>query len=71
MRAVEILIQNDTGSKGIAIVSPGAVATLYLCHLKGCQISKKEGPPGANGGNYYCFEAKSKALVHGWKQIDE
>jgi broad specificity phosphatase PhoE len=70
VKAVDNLVEKDKSSRNIAIVSHGAVATLYLCHLKGCQISEKEEQPGASGGNYYCFEAKSKSLVHSWQQID-
>ncbi|MBE7555309.1 MAG: histidine phosphatase family protein [Anaerolineales bacterium] len=70
VKALDSLVEKDKGSLNIALVSHGAVATLYLCHLKGRQISEKEGQPGASGGNYYCFEAKSKSLLHGWQQID-
>lgn len=68
---VEGLFEKDSGSKNIALVSHGAVGVLYLCRLKQCPISAAEGPAGANGGSYYCFEATSKALVHGWQLIDE
>lgn len=71
IEAVEGLIETDSGSKHIAIVSHGAVGVLYLCRLKQCPISATEGPAGANGGSYYCFEATSKSLVHGWQLIDE
>ena len=70
VKAVDHLVEKDKDRRNIAIVSHGAVATLYLCHLKECKISGKEEQPGANGGSYYCFEAKSKSLVHGWQQID-
>lgn len=70
IQAVDSLVEQDKGSLNIALVSHGAVAALYLCHLKGHQISEKEEQPGVSGGNYYCFEAKSKSLVHGWQQID-
>jgi broad specificity phosphatase PhoE len=68
--AVEKVIEGANGRGNIAIVSHGTVGTLYLCHLKGCPISLEEMQPGASGGNYYCFEAQSKALVHGWRSID-
>ena len=64
VKAVKQVATNDKGSGDIAIVSHGAVATLLLCHLKGCQISLKEGPSGANGGSYYCFDVQSKSLIH-------
>jgi broad specificity phosphatase PhoE len=71
VQAVEEVVANDKGDGDIVIVSHGGVGVLYLCHLKGCPISLKEGPPGANGGSYYCFDAQSKSLIHDWKQIDE
>ena len=70
VKAVEKIVENDKGDGAIVIVSHGAVATLFLCHLKGCQISEQEGPPGANGGSYYCFDPQSGSLVHNWKLID-
>lgn len=71
VKAVENIVANDKGNGDIVIVSHGAVGTLFLCHLKGCQISRKEGPSGVNGGSYYCFDAQSRSLIHDWKQIDE
>ena len=70
VQAVERIVEGDGGRGNIAIVSHGAVATLYLCHLQHCPISRTQIPPGRNGGNYYCFERQSKALVHGWRLID-
>ena len=70
VQAVERIVEGDPGRGNIAIVSHGAVATLYLCHLQHCPISRTQIPPGRNGGNYYCFERQSKALVHGWRLID-
>ena len=69
--AVERVIDSDKGKGTIAIVSYGGVGILYLCQLKGCPISWGERQSGGgNRGNYYCFEAQSKALLHGWKPID-
>ena len=68
--AVEEVIEGDKGKGNIAIVSHGGVGTLHLCQLKGCPISWEERQPGGSGGNYYCFEAQSKTLVHGWRSID-
>lgn len=68
--AVERVIDGDKGKGAIAIVSHGGVGTLYLCQLKGCPISWGERQSVGSGGNYYCFEAQSKALLHGWKPID-
>jgi broad specificity phosphatase PhoE len=70
VKTVEGIIEGDTGRGNIAIVSHGGVGTLHLCHVKGRPISWRERQPGGSGGNYYCFEAQSKILVHGWKPID-
>jgi broad specificity phosphatase PhoE len=70
VKAVEGVIAGDMGEGHLAIVSHGGVGTFHLCHLKGRPISWEERQPGGNGGNYYCFEAESKALVHGWRPID-
>jgi broad specificity phosphatase PhoE len=68
--AVDAIVENDDSAGDIAIVSHGGVGTLYLCHLKGCPISQDEGQPGTSGGCYYCFEARSKALLYDWRTID-
>lgn len=70
VRAIETIIENDKSDRDIAIVSHGGVGALYLCHLKSCQISIREEQPSTNGGNYYCFDAQSRSLLHGWKPID-
>jgi len=70
VRAVERLTEDDKGEGNIAIVSHGGVGTLYLCHLKSHPIGWEERQPGGSGGYYYCFEAQSKALRHGWQPID-
>lgn len=68
--AVEGILARDRGRGDLAIVAHGGVGTLYLCHLKGVEISASEGQPGTSGGNYFCFEARSRTLVHGWRAID-
>lgn len=56
--------------RALAIVAHGAVGTFYLCHLKGVPISMAEAQPGRDGGHYYCFEAASRRLIHGWTRIE-
>ena len=68
--AVETVIRNDKCTQDMAIVSHGLVGTLYLCHLKGVQISQQERQPGKNGGHFYCFDTQSRLLLHGWKSIE-
>lgn len=70
VEAVERVIERDRGRGSLAIVSHGAVGTFHLCHLRGCPIRWEERQPSGHGGNYYCFEAQSKALLHGWRPID-
>ena len=68
---LESAVGADWGHGNMSLVSHGAVATLYLCHLKGRLIAKKEGPPGRNGSAYYCFEVETRTLVQDWKLVDE
>lgn len=70
VEAVESVIEAQSGKGHLAIVSHGGVGTFLLCHLKGCRISWEERQPGRTGGNTFCFDAASKALVHGWRPID-
>jgi broad specificity phosphatase PhoE len=67
----EFALRNSvsTGTGDIAIIAHGAVGTFLLCHLKGVPISMSEAQPGRDGGYYYCFEAETKQLVHGWTRI--
>jgi broad specificity phosphatase PhoE len=69
--AVERILAEHRGPGDIAIVAHGGVGALLLCNLKGVGISARESQPGANGGNYYCFEAESWSLVQDWRTIGE
>jgi broad specificity phosphatase PhoE len=71
VEAVAGVLAGEEGEGDVAIVSHGAVATFYLCHLKGCPIRWEEKQPGRKGGQYYCFDAEIGTLVHGWRRIDE
>lgn len=70
VKAVDAVIEGNEGRGDIAIVSHGGVGALYLCHLKELPIRWEERQPGRTGGGYYCFEARSRRLVHGWRPID-
>lgn len=70
IRAVETVITLHRTPGDIAIIAHGAVGTFYLCHLKGVAISMDEAQPGRDGGYYYCFDAQSKHLLHGWMRIE-
>lgn len=70
VNTVEGIVERDANAGDIAIVAHGGVATLYLCHLKGCPIDDKEGQPGSHGGNFFAFDARSRSLLRGWTPID-
>jgi broad specificity phosphatase PhoE len=75
IRAAEAIVRGviarEPGSGGdVAIVAHGAVGTFYLCYLKGAPISMAEAQPGRDGGHYYCFDAHTKELRHGWVRIE-
>ena len=60
----------DAPASPIAIVAHGGVGTLLLCHLLGEPISRARDQPGSDGGNYFHFEARGFAVVHGWQSIE-
>lgn len=68
--AVEAVLDRDPHGPDLAIITHGGVAALYLCYLKGVEISRSEEAPYPGGGGFFCFDAGSKVLVHGWKAID-
>lgn len=70
VQAMEWVIAQGRGPGDVAVVAHGGVATFYLCHLKGLPIRWEERQPGSGGGNYYCFDAEARVLVHGWRPID-
>jgi len=70
VRAVMAIIAQDASSGSIAIVAHGGVGTLLLCVLAGYAIDRRYEQPGQGGGNYYAFDAHSRALRHGWRPID-
>jgi broad specificity phosphatase PhoE len=66
----EFALRNSVSNSDVAIVAHGAVGTFYLCYLKGVPISMAEAQPGRDGGYYYCFDAATRRLVHGWTRIE-
>lgn len=54
----------------VAIVSHGGVGALLLCHLMGAPISRAKDQPGGGGGNVFAFNARTRALLHGWRPIE-
>ena len=71
VKTVQTIVEHDSTTGAIAIVTHGAVATFLLCHLQDFPIAPKYDQPPTSGGNYFCFEATSKQLEHGWRRIDE
>ncbi|MGK7870138.1 histidine phosphatase family protein [Falsiroseomonas sp. E2-1-a20] len=68
--AVEaVLAQAPPGH--VAIVAHGGVGALLLCHLKRVPISRAEDQPGEGGGNLFTFDRASRALLHGWRRIED
>jgi broad specificity phosphatase PhoE len=65
-----VLTGTRTG-KDIALVSHGGVGALLLCQLKTRPISRAEDQPAGGGGNYFCFDATTRSLRHGWRPIEE
>ncbi|MGB1310793.1 MAG: histidine phosphatase family protein, partial [Leucothrix sp.] len=56
VNAVTKLIDEDQSDGAIAIVSHGAVGTLFMCHLANYSIDRRYDQPGGGGGNYFAFE---------------
>ena len=69
--AIEQVIARAPGQGDIAIVSHGGVGALLLCHLKGVPISRIEDQPGDGGGNVFSFEGTPRAVLSGWRRIEE
>jgi broad specificity phosphatase PhoE len=68
--AVDRVIRTHGTGSDVAIVAHGGVGTLLLCHLKNCPIRRSEDQPPTSGGNFFAFDASSRALHHGWRPID-
>ena len=61
----------DSAAGDVAIIAHGGVGALLLAHLLGAPISREHDQPGGGGGQCFAFEQASRALVHGWRAIDE
>jgi broad specificity phosphatase PhoE len=69
--AVEQVIAEAPGRGDIAVVSHAGVGALLLCHLKGLPINRAEDQPGAGGGCFYSVDVGSRALISGWRLIED
>ncbi len=66
---VDGILRADASAGDIAIVAHGGVGALLLCHLSGVPISRAMDQPGTGGGQYFAFDAATRALLHGWRDI--
>jgi broad specificity phosphatase PhoE len=69
--AVDTIVSTTAGEGPIGIVAHGGVGALLLGHLKREAISRVHDQPPGSGGNYFLFTMPDRALVHGWRAIDE
>ncbi len=69
--AMERVIAEAPAHGDIAVISHGGVGALLLSHLKGVPISRAEDQPGAGGGCVYSFDKGTRALLSGWRLIEE
>jgi broad specificity phosphatase PhoE len=68
--AIATVLSAIPAGAAIGIVSHGGVGALLLCHLQGQRISRTADQPGTGGGNYFCFERETYALLHGWRAFE-
>ncbi len=66
---VAAIIAQDRSGGDIAVVAHGGVGALLLCHILGAPISRQYDQPGSGGGNYFVFDAETRALEQGWRDI--
>lgn len=69
VRCVTGLVAADTSGGDIAIVAHGGVGALLLGHLLRAPITRRLDQPGRGGGNWFAFDARSHAVIHGWRNI--
>ncbi|MBL6082549.1 histidine phosphatase family protein [Belnapia sp. T18] len=69
--AVDRVIAEAASDAEVAIVSHGGVGALLLCHLKDVPISRAEDQPGSGGGCVFSFDRKKRALLSGWRRIED
>lgn len=69
--AVENILTRAHGGGDIAVVFHGGVGALLLCHFKGAPISRVEDQPGDGGGNVYSLDTTTRALLSGWRRIED
>lgn len=66
---VAAILAADRTRGDIALVAHGGVGALLLSHLLRAPISRGFDQPGTGGGNWFAFDARSGAVIHGWRDI--
>jgi broad specificity phosphatase PhoE len=70
VNAVTCLAQSDQTHGTIAIVSHGAVGTLFYCHAASLPISRRWDQPPNGGGNYFQFQLDPLHCESWWQPLD-
>ena len=66
---VAAILAADQTRGDIALLAHGGVGALLLSHLLRAPISRRFDQPGTGGGNWFAFDARSEAVIHGWRDI--
>lgn len=66
---VDRLIIEDESGGDLAIVAHGGVGALLLSHLLRAPISRSFDQPPGGGGHWFAFDATSRRVSHGWRDI--
>ena len=66
---VAAILAADRSAGDIAVVAHGGVGALLLSHLLRAPISRRFDQPGTGGGNWFAFDAQSRGVIHGWRDI--
>ena len=70
VQAVAHIDGSDPTEGPIAIVSHGAVGTLFYCHLANQPIDRRWDQPANGGGNYFGFQLDPPHYESWWKPLD-
>jgi broad specificity phosphatase PhoE len=67
--AVEEVLARAPASGDVAIIAHGGVGALLLCHLRREPISRRADQPGGGGGNVFRFDAATRQVLQGWRDV--
>jgi broad specificity phosphatase PhoE len=59
----------DEADGDVAVLGHGGVGTLWWCALAGRPIDRRHDQPGQ--GHYFTVDLDRRAVLHGWRPIDE